>query len=112
MRNDEAISPDLKPCPFCGSTFLYLQNLVDADDYFVSCEDCEVQQIAKYTQAVAAERWNRRHNPADVVTLTSESDALREVLKALVNRIMTRTLLTLDGSPELEAARKLMEKSK
>lgn len=55
-----ALSEDLKPCPFCGSTTLELGNLVDEDDYFVSCEDCGVQQLANHTKPEAARLWNMR----------------------------------------------------
>jgi Lar family restriction alleviation protein len=52
--------PDLLPCPFCGSSNLVLDNLVDEDDYFVSCGGCEIQQIANYTREGAIRRWNQR----------------------------------------------------
>jgi Lar family restriction alleviation protein len=53
--------PDnLLPCPFCGSTDLVLNNLLDDDDYFVSCNGCEIQQIANYTKDESIRRWNLR----------------------------------------------------
>lgn len=51
---------NLRSCPFCGSADLELGNLVDEDDWFVSCNGCQIQQIANYTRDVAIERWNRR----------------------------------------------------
>jgi Lar family restriction alleviation protein len=54
------MSEDLKPCPFCGSNALELQNLVGDDDFFVSCEDCGIQQIANHTSDEAVQKWNRR----------------------------------------------------
>lgn len=50
----------LLPCPFCRSTDLTLNNLVDDDDYFVSCNVCHIQQIANYTRSNAIELWNTR----------------------------------------------------
>lgn len=50
----------LKPCPFCGSTDLTLDHLVDKNDWFVSCNICEIQQLANYTEAQAVALWNRR----------------------------------------------------
>lgn len=50
---------DLLPCPFCGGE-PELDNLIDDNDYFVQCKDCEVQQIANYKPHVAARRWNER----------------------------------------------------
>jgi Lar family restriction alleviation protein len=75
------LSEVLKPCPFCGSEDLELDNLVDADDFYVSCRKCQVQQIANYTKEVAAQRWNTR--PVE--------DALVEALKA--SEVMLRALL-------------------
>lgn len=51
---------NLKPCPFCGSDDLTIDHLVDDHDWFISCNGCEIQQIANYTEAEAIERWNRR----------------------------------------------------
>lgn len=50
----------LLPCPFCGSNDLTLDNLREGDDWFVSCNSCEIQQIANYTQDGAIRRWNLR----------------------------------------------------
>lgn len=49
----------LSPCPFCGGE-PEMQNLGDADSFYVHCKDCEVQQIASYRPHVAARRWNQR----------------------------------------------------
>jgi|SRR5882724_10344969 len=51
---------ELLPCPFCGSQDLMLDSLGDSDDWFVSCNGCEIQQIANYTREIAIERWNKR----------------------------------------------------
>jgi len=52
--------PALLPCPFCGSEILLLENLTDADDFYVHCQSCKVQQIANYTRDEAIRRWNSR----------------------------------------------------
>lgn len=54
------IQSELLPCPFCGSTNLELSNLSEPDDYFVSCSNCEIQQIANYKREEAIRRWNKR----------------------------------------------------
>lgn len=54
------MSEELKPCPFCGSSDVVLQNLTDEDDNYVSCNSCEVQQIATHTRDMAIKAWNRR----------------------------------------------------
>jgi Lar family restriction alleviation protein len=51
----------LKPCPFCGSADLTLDNLADPKHgWFVNCNICEIQQIANYTEAQAVALWNKR----------------------------------------------------
>jgi Lar family restriction alleviation protein len=52
----------IMPCPFCGSSNVKVDHLVDIDDFFVSCGECEVQQIANYRRGVAIARWNQRVN--------------------------------------------------
>ncbi len=67
-----SISSSLKPCPFCGGTNLVLSNLVDDDDFFVSCQSCFVQQTANYREAEAVAKWNTRAGgwlPADTAPL-------------------------------------------
>jgi Lar family restriction alleviation protein len=63
-HSKEKLSQQLLPCPFCGSTNVKLDNLVDADDFFVSCGNCEIQQIANYSPETAIARWNRRNAAA------------------------------------------------
>ena len=50
----------LKPCPFCGCDKLELSKLVDDDEWFVSCTQCAVQQIADHTRERAIDKWNTR----------------------------------------------------
>lgn len=49
----------LLPCPFCGGK-AELDHLTDEDDFFVSCNICEVQQIANYRPHAAIDNWNKR----------------------------------------------------
>lgn len=59
MNMDENVSVNLLPCPFCGGEAV-LDNLIDQDDFFVSCKTCEVQQIANYRGPESIRRWNTR----------------------------------------------------
>lgn len=54
----------LAPCPFCGGP-AEVSHLVDENDYFVHCRDCEVQQIAIHSHEAAIELWNNRRPPYD-----------------------------------------------
>jgi Lar family restriction alleviation protein len=58
------MSEELKPCPFCGSEDVTLENLFCIDDWYVSCNKCDIQQIAKYKKDEAILRWNQRAEPA------------------------------------------------
>lgn len=55
-----AAEHDLRPCPYCGSEDLTLDNLGAGNDWFVNCNICEIQQIANYTRPAAVALWNRR----------------------------------------------------
>jgi len=61
--NPYEMEPILLPCPFCGSENVELDHLTEPDDYYVRCEDCEVQQIANYLPERAVQRWNTRTEP-------------------------------------------------
>ncbi len=81
---------DLKACPFCGNRSPVIQNLVDADDFFISCPECEVQQIANYTAAEAVRRWNHR--------LSSDARRCAEIASEVSN-----SYDKTDGFPSLHA---------
>jgi Lar family restriction alleviation protein len=61
----------LLPCPFCGNPVLDLDNLVDDDDYGVSCPHCDIQQISNYTRQEAISRWNKRASVTGYVPNTT-----------------------------------------
>lgn len=65
--------PELKPCPFCGSS-PELDHLSEPDDFFVSCPKCEIQQIANYSPIEAVRRWNERH---EILAKNWEEEARR-----------------------------------
>lgn len=104
----------LLPCPFCGSEDLTLQNLVDEDDYYVSCRKCEVQQIANYPMTVAIERWNQRQagrNPMKMYVWTDRFSFLAVAHAGTVAEARKAMLVGMgesgDGSrPERDKARR------
>lgn len=52
--------PDLKPCPFCGSTNVD-HNLDRNDGYYgVECEDCYAQGSTSTWEKTAVKYWNTR----------------------------------------------------
>ena len=55
------MSEDLKPCPFCGSTDLHMQDV----DRFLQCYNCDATGPwhIDQTEAEAVAAWNRRADP-------------------------------------------------
>ena len=47
---------ELKPCPFCGGTAVFLSYT----KYWVVCTDCLAETSCYATPEEAAEAWNRR----------------------------------------------------
>ncbi len=55
------MSDKLKPCPFCGSDDLAIQE--DIEDIYVVCNDCHVQGSPVHDDELekkAIEKWNNR----------------------------------------------------
>ncbi len=56
---------ELKPCPFCGSDRVEFfpdeeQIIEDTTTGFILCQDCGFSSDRFYSEAHAAEKWNRR----------------------------------------------------
>ena len=57
------MSEELKPCPFCGTTFLGVQ----PSGWWVWCENCGAEGPAnKHARDEAITAWNRRANEGEV----------------------------------------------
>lgn len=56
MRPTDPDLPALSPCPFCGGP----AKLVDCDERWIECMDCEASTGAYGTQDAAVAAWNRR----------------------------------------------------
>ena len=58
------MSEELKPCPFCGNSDVYVDKGVLGNDelgnYFVCCEFCHTTGPAGKTEDDAVASWNRR----------------------------------------------------
>jgi Lar family restriction alleviation protein len=51
---------DLKPCPFCGSIDLYIQNNCE-NIYWVDCKNCKAEgSIIRGNEKDAVRTWNKR----------------------------------------------------
>lgn len=100
----------LKPCPFCGSNLLTLDHLIDADDYYVSCNTCEIQQLASYSPQDAADRWNTRkpetitgpdEKPIDLSLIRAHVQAARQIIWDL-NAGSRQWLLSVPARPGID----------
>ena len=60
LNRIQGVSEQLKPCPFCGSKFLAIVNLISPSRYYIKCLECDTRaaEVSKKQQAVEA--WNRR----------------------------------------------------
>lgn len=53
------MSENLKPCPFCGSNEIFIDQ-PDANCFYVGCANCGVNGTTANTKERAVEAWNRR----------------------------------------------------
>lgn len=91
--DNRAHEHELKPCPFCGSADLTLDNLGQQNDWFVSCNICEIQQIANYTRHSAVALWNRRQ-----VFASGQIEKVRQaIFNALSSEVTPNTGILLEG---------------
>lgn len=59
------MSDNLKPCPFCGGTNIYVGVL----SAFVRCQTCRTRTDEYATRFEAVNHWNSRAQERDLVTL-------------------------------------------
>ena len=77
---------DLKPCPFCGSTDLHMQDV----DRFLQCYNCDATGPwhIDQTEAEAVAAWNRRADPiARLEAWREEGEGRRYEVVSLVSPI-------------------------
>jgi Lar family restriction alleviation protein len=88
-------TPELLPCPFCGSTNLTTE---DARD-FMACLDCHAEGPARMGQGstAAIEAWNRR--PAATPAATDE----RELTDDDIERVLAQTMDKVASSHGMHA---------
>lgn len=72
-----AIEREIKPCPFCGGPAV-VDNLLDDNDYYVHCRDCEVQQIANHSHEAAIELWNNRTHVQSLIDEAVKAERQRQ----------------------------------
>lgn len=79
----------LRPCPWCGTTPLYVEKYVYDNkwtQYRVGCEqhDCGAQPTVDwhyFTEQEAIDAWNNQAVAMENESLKAENDKLRELLK-------------------------------
>ena len=65
---DNSTKPDNLPCPFCGSSNIYIQNMNESDKlgadhfgpFYVECLDCTAKGPESIYQLTSLHNWNRR----------------------------------------------------
>lgn len=83
-------TPELKPCPFCGSNEINKTDLAIRDDdgevchYLCICPDCTVMQIPCDTKTEAIAAWNTRAPSA----ITKEEAVPRATADKLAEAIL------------------------
>ena len=52
----------MKPCPFCGGKAIIhdFKPFREKRLWYISCHDCEIEQINYLSEQEAIEAWNRR----------------------------------------------------
>lgn len=50
----------LKPCPFCGSRKIEINRIDGTREYYLTCEECGIEQPLYPTADEAVGAWNRR----------------------------------------------------
>ncbi len=54
---------DLKPCPFCGDSYVYFGVIPHQDsysEYRVTCEKCHACCVSYFSEEDVIYKWNRR----------------------------------------------------
>lgn len=58
-----------KPCPFCGSDELYVE---DEHPFWAGCDHCGAQGPSASTPYEAWEKWNKRSGEDDTMSILQE----------------------------------------
>ena len=64
MREDDTVTEELKPCPFCGTDGDYLEICEQEGFHYVACLGCALEAPFHASRAEAAAAWNRRTAPS------------------------------------------------
>ena len=52
-------TPELKPCPFCGSDRVQILGR-GSEPYYVNCKACDAEGPVEYNETAAVKSWNTR----------------------------------------------------
>ena len=70
MKMSEKIK--LKPCPFCGSDDVVVEETYTSG--YVRCRDCGAEGGFRYSHDEAVAAWNRRTNAKELIARINVSD--------------------------------------
>ena len=92
----------LKPCPFCGSRSVYVEQIGSGCYFNVCCCNCLANVPLSGSRETAVEAWNRRPNAKELVVSLNVSD---EQVRRMVDDAVSAAIDELLGvADECDAA--------
>ena len=76
----------LKPCPFCGSRSVCIEQIGGGGYFNICCRDCLANVPLSGSRETAVEAWNHRTNAKELVAKLNVSDEqMRRMVDDAVN---------------------------
>ena len=90
----------LKPCPFCGSSKVAIE---EADDFlfYVECAKCGSKGADSTDADRAVENWNKRTNNNNLDALQNKANKMWAALGDVTTTAMTANAVTLSVAKKL-----------
>ena len=101
----------LKHCPFCGCTFIVIEEMQTTRRFFYAvCKKCDSMSGSEQSEEMAAKVWNQRVQDKNLGATTTDKTAM-------ISAILQAVGGTVDGRPTnslnyLQRLRELADKEK